>query len=99
MRLIHLVKFWFQTVKNCELYLVLVSMLVLDLIILTTWQVVDPMYRDIEIFDLEPSPSMEQDIMLKPYLEHCHSNNNDIWLGMCILSGVSRLFLLLMTLT
>lgn len=39
------------------------------------------MYRDIEIFDLEPSPSTDQDIKLKPYLEHCHSDNNSIWLG------------------
>ncbi|XP_052790371.1 gamma-aminobutyric acid type B receptor subunit 1-like [Mya arenaria] len=70
-----------KDVKHCELFLVLIIILTIDLIILTTWQVIDPMYRDLEIFDLEPSPTTEHDIMLKPYLEHCHSHNNSIWLG------------------
>ena len=74
--------FLFQNVKHCELFVVLITILIIDLIILTTWQVIDPMYRDLEIFDLEPSPTTEHDIMLRPQLEHCNSKNNSIWLGM-----------------
>ena len=51
------------------------------MIVLTTWQVIDPMFRDTENFDLEPSPTTDQDIMLQPYLEHCNSKNISIWLG------------------
>ncbi|XP_052221430.1 gamma-aminobutyric acid type B receptor subunit 1-like isoform X3 [Dreissena polymorpha] len=70
-----------KNVNQLELYLVLVTIVIVDMVVLTTWQVLDPMFRDLEIFDLEPSPSTEQDIMLKPFLEHCHSTNMSIWLG------------------
>ncbi|XP_045204185.2 gamma-aminobutyric acid type B receptor subunit 1-like [Mercenaria mercenaria] len=70
-----------KEVKNCEMYIVLTAIILIDLIILTTWQAIDPMYRSLEMFDLEPAPSTEHDIMYKPYLEHCDSNNISIWLG------------------
>ena len=63
------------------MYIVLTAIIVIDLIILSTWQAIDPMYRSLEMFDLEPAPSTDEDIMYKPYLEHCHSNNISIWLG------------------
>ena len=62
----------------------LIVILAIDVIVLTTWQVIDPMFRDTENFDLEPSPSTDQDIMLQPYLEHCNSKNISVWLGMCL---------------
>ena len=77
----HLPSSYFQTVNNCELYFVLLVILAIDVIVLTTWQVIDPMFRDTENFDLEPSPTTDQDIMLQPYLEHCNSKNISIWLG------------------
>ncbi|XP_060587127.1 gamma-aminobutyric acid type B receptor subunit 1-like [Ruditapes philippinarum] len=70
-----------KEVKNCEMYVVLTAIILIDLIILSTWQAIDPMYRSLEMFDLEPAPSTDQDIMYKPYLEHCDSNNISIWLG------------------
>ncbi|KAL4219318.1 Gamma-aminobutyric acid type B receptor subunit 1 [Mactra antiquata] len=70
-----------KNVKNCELYAVLLAVVGLDLIILSTWQIIDPMYRALEMFDLEPAPSTDQDIMFVPYLEHCQSHNNSVWLG------------------
>ena len=71
----------FQNVNKCELYFVLIVILAIDVIVLTTWQIIDPMYRDTENFDLEPSPSTDQDIMLQPFLEHCNSKNISVWLG------------------
>ena len=60
----------------------LIVILAIDVIVLTTWQIIDPLFRDTENFDLEPSPSTDQDIMLQPFLEHCNSKNISVWLGM-----------------
>lgn len=70
-----------KEVKKCEMYIVLTAIVLIDLIILTTWQIMDPMYRSLEMFDLEPSLSTEQDIMFQPYLEHCDSHKISIWFG------------------
>ena len=68
--------------KEWEMYLVLGIFLVTDVIILTSWQVIDPLFRELEYFPHEkPEYNTKEDIELKPELEHCSSNHLNIWLG------------------
>lgn len=63
------------------MYLVLGIFLVIDLIILTAWQVIDPLYVDIEMFPLETPEVADKDMQYEPQLEFCTSKYLNIWLG------------------
>lgn len=59
------------------------GLLSVDLVILLTWQLQDPLHRRLEIFPLEdPPPITTDDIKIRPELEHCESENHSLWLGM-----------------
>lgn len=58
------------------------GLLVIDLIILIVWQVLDPLQRKLESFPLEDPVSLNDDIKIRPQLEHCESVNNSVWLSM-----------------
>lgn len=59
------------------------GLLLVDIILLVTWQVIDPLHRRIETFSLELPPFGDEDAMIKPLLEHCESEHNSLWLGEC----------------
>lgn len=59
------------------------GLLSVDIILLVTWHVVDPLRRKIEPFALELPPFGDEDAMIKPELEHCESEHNSLWLGEC----------------
>jgi gamma-aminobutyric acid type B receptor len=67
-----------QVVKECELYVVLGVLLILDVVIMTAWQLVEPFERVLENF---PPELTNTDIELLPQLEHCSSPTLYIWLG------------------
>lgn len=58
------------------------GLLFVDLVILVTWQLSDPLQRRLETFPLEKPLSSVDDIRISPELEHCESENQSIWLGM-----------------
>ena len=58
-----------------------IGLLLVDVVILLTWQLYDPLQRRIEVFPLEDPVSSEDDIKIRPELEHCESDNNNVWLG------------------
>lgn len=60
------------------------GLLIIDLVILITWQLSDPLQRRLETFPLEKPLSSVDDIRISPELEHCESENQSIWLGMFI---------------
>lgn len=64
------------------------GLLAVDLAILLTWQLQDPLERRLETFPLEDPVSTTDDVKIRPELEHCESQNNSIWLGnkFCLLS-------------
>ena len=64
------------------MYLVMCLFVLVDVVILTTWQVLDPLQRQLEVFAPEKPLDTEKDIELLPQLEHCSSKNLNIWLGM-----------------
>ena len=58
------------------------AFLAVDGVLLVTWLLQDPLQRRVEVFPLEEPPSsIADDIKIRPELEHCESNNNNIWLG------------------
>ena len=57
------------------------GLLSIDLVILMTWQITDPLQRRVEQFPLEDPASLSDDIKIRPLLEHCESENNSVWLG------------------
>jgi gamma-aminobutyric acid type B receptor len=57
------------------------AFLVFDIILMVTWQVVDPLKREVEKFPLEDPSSTDDDIKISPELEHCESAHNTVWLG------------------
>lgn len=57
------------------------GLLAVDLIILLTWQIYDPLQRRLEQFPLEDPESVNDDVKIRPELEHCESDNNSVWLG------------------
>jgi gamma-aminobutyric acid type B receptor len=57
------------------------GLLAVDLVILLTWQIQDPLERKLETFPLEDPISANDDVKIRPELEHCESVNNSVWLG------------------
>lgn len=60
------------------------ALLSVDLAILLTWQLSDPLQRRLESFPLEKPLLSSDDIRISPGLEHCESENQSIWLGMYV---------------
>lgn len=57
------------------------ALLAVDLILLVTWSIIDPLKRQVHNFPKEPSPDPEDDVEIQPQLEHCKSTHHTVWLG------------------
>lgn len=73
--------FYQKKVEPWKLYTMVSGLLAVDLVILLTWQLQDPLQRRLETFPLEDPLSMYDDVKIRPELEHCESHNNSVWLG------------------
>ncbi|XP_015919670.3 gamma-aminobutyric acid type B receptor subunit 2 isoform X2 [Parasteatoda tepidariorum] len=69
-----------KIIKDYKLFIVVGVLVMIDVIILITWQTVDPFYRKTTNGQPLPSPENE-DIEIIPELEFCQSNNMTIFLG------------------
>ncbi|XP_067456490.1 gamma-aminobutyric acid type B receptor subunit 2-like [Thunnus thynnus] len=58
---------------------VLLWMFLLDVFVLTSWQILDPLRRVVMQHRLESDPA-DQDVIIQPYSEHCSSINMELWL-------------------
>ncbi|XP_022693376.1 gamma-aminobutyric acid type B receptor subunit 2-like [Varroa jacobsoni] len=67
-----------KVIKDYKLFMVVGVFLLLDIIILTTWQVVDPFYREVKRGDAVTS---DDDIAVVPEMEYCQSEHMTIFLG------------------
>ncbi|CAL4133132.1 unnamed protein product, partial [Meganyctiphanes norvegica] len=81
-----------KRVEPWKLYLMVTCFVVIDLIILTVWQIIDPLKRILQKFPLETPPNTVEDIKLMPELEHCESSYNKVWLG--VLYGYKGILLI-----
>uniref|UniRef100_A0A182YN14 G-protein coupled receptors family 3 profile domain-containing protein n=1 Tax=Anopheles stephensi TaxID=30069 RepID=A0A182YN14_ANOST len=70
-----------KKVEPWKLYTMVSGLLTIDLVILLTWQMQDPLQRRLETFPLEDPISSNDDVKIRPELEHCESHNNSVWLG------------------
>lgn len=64
-----------------KIYVLVGGILVVDIVVLGAWQGADPMFRKLESFPLEIPEDTDDDVKIKPELEHCESSHNTIWLG------------------
>ncbi|XP_021920586.1 uncharacterized protein LOC110830235 isoform X2 [Zootermopsis nevadensis] len=69
-----------KVIKDYQLFMVVGVLLVIDLIIMTTWQVTDPFYRETKQMEPYPHPSSE-DILIVPENEYCQSERMTIFVG------------------
>ncbi|XP_050307977.1 gamma-aminobutyric acid type B receptor subunit 1 [Anthonomus grandis grandis] len=70
-----------KKVQPWKLYSMVSGLLVVDLIIMISWQVLDPLQRRIELFPLEEPEDELDDSKIRPELEHCESRHNNVWLS------------------
>ncbi|CRL02846.1 CLUMA_CG015802, isoform A, partial [Clunio marinus] len=70
-----------KKVEPWKLYTMVSGLLAVDLVILLTWQIQDPLERRLETFPLEDPILASDDVKIRPELEHCESINNSVWLG------------------
>ncbi|KAL2735172.1 gamma-aminobutyric acid type B receptor subunit 2 isoform X1, partial [Vespula squamosa] len=71
-----------KVIKDYQLFMVVGVLLVIDLGIMTTWQIADPFYRETKQMEPYPHPSSE-DIIIIPENEYCQSNRMTVYMG-CI---------------
>ncbi|XP_012146878.1 gamma-aminobutyric acid type B receptor subunit 1 isoform X2 [Megachile rotundata] len=71
-----------KKVQPWKLYTMVSGLLAVDIVLLVSWQVLDPLQRKMETFPLESSPFGDDDARIRPELEHCESVHNNIWLGL-----------------
>ncbi|CAK9821809.1 Gamma-aminobutyric acid type B receptor subunit 1 [Anthophora retusa] len=70
-----------KKIQPWKLYTMVSGLLAVDIVLLISWQVLDPLQRKIETFPLEAPPFGDDDARIRPELEHCESIHNSIWLG------------------
>lgn len=67
--------------KDYQLYLVVAALVLIDVITMTTWQVLDPFYRETK--ELLPVESENDEIHIIPKIEYCRSDHMTVFVG-CI---------------
>uniref|UniRef100_A0A8C7NGG8 G-protein coupled receptors family 3 profile domain-containing protein n=1 Tax=Oncorhynchus mykiss TaxID=8022 RepID=A0A8C7NGG8_ONCMY len=68
-----------KIIKDDQLWIIVGGMLLMDLCLLTCWQMVDPLRRTVEEFSQETAPGGE--VNTRHFLEHCESTNLTKWLA------------------
>ncbi|XP_078044981.1 gamma-aminobutyric acid type B receptor subunit 1 isoform X2 [Augochlora pura] len=71
-----------KKIQPWKLYTMVSGLLAMDIVLLISWQVLDPLQRKMETFPLESSPFGDDDARIRPELEHCESDHNNVWLGL-----------------
>ncbi|GBP61571.1 Gamma-aminobutyric acid type B receptor subunit 1 [Eumeta japonica] len=64
-----------------KLYSIVGGLLAVDAALLGAWQIRDPLQRRVETFPLEAPRHNDDDVHIRPELEHCESEHNTVWLG------------------
>lgn len=69
-------------IQPWKLYLLVATLVAVEVIYLSIWTLVDPLRRVEELFPPEIPENTDEDVRIRPILEHCESHHNNIWLGM-----------------
>ena len=71
-----------QPIASHKIYSVVGVLLSADVLALAAWMIVDPLQRRRQTFSLhEPPSGTAEDVMLRPVLEYCESENQEVWTG------------------
>ncbi|XP_076353414.1 gamma-aminobutyric acid type B receptor subunit 2-like isoform X2 [Tachypleus tridentatus] len=69
-----------KVIQDYKLFMVVGVLVLIDIAILTTWQVIDPFYRETSLGMQLPSSENEDSVVI-PELEFCKSQNMTVFLG------------------
>ncbi|EFX81964.1 gamma-aminobutyric acid B receptor, partial [Daphnia pulex] len=69
-----------KAIKDYQLFMVVGVLLTIDIAILTTWQVIDPFYRETKLLEPYPHPSQDN-AEIRPENEYCQSNHMTIFVS------------------
>ncbi|XP_060533297.1 gamma-aminobutyric acid type B receptor subunit 2 isoform X2 [Cylas formicarius] len=69
-----------KVIKDYQLFMVVGVLLCVDVVIMTTWQIADPFYRETKQGEPYPDPSNEDTIII-PENEYCASGKMSIFIG------------------
>ncbi|XP_050310486.1 gamma-aminobutyric acid type B receptor subunit 2 isoform X2 [Anthonomus grandis grandis] len=69
-----------KVIKDYQLFMVVGVLLCVDVVIMTTWQIADPFYRETKRGEPYPHPSNEDEIII-PENEYCTSNKMTIFIS------------------
>ncbi|CAG9767793.1 unnamed protein product [Ceutorhynchus assimilis] len=69
-----------KVIKDYQLFMVVGVLLCIDVVIMTTWQVADPFYRETKRGEPYPHPSNEDEIII-PENEYCTSSRMTIFIS------------------
>uniref|UniRef100_T1JBF7 Gamma-aminobutyric acid type B receptor subunit 2 n=1 Tax=Strigamia maritima TaxID=126957 RepID=T1JBF7_STRMM len=71
-----------KVIRDYKLFIIVGILLSMDIAIMTTWQTIDPFYRETKNLQAEAS-NTDEDLYLVPVMEYCKSDRMTIFLG-CI---------------
>ncbi|XP_037074504.1 gamma-aminobutyric acid type B receptor subunit 2-like, partial [Pollicipes pollicipes] len=71
-----------KVIKDYQLYIVVGVLLSIDIAIMTTWQILDPFYRETKQLEQYPHPQNDDAVVI-PENEYCKSNKMTVFVG-CI---------------
>ncbi|XP_076255856.1 gamma-aminobutyric acid type B receptor subunit 2 isoform X1 [Rhynchophorus ferrugineus] len=81
-----------KVIKDYQLFMIVGILLCVDVVIMTTWQVTDPFYRETKRGEPYPHPSNEDEIII-PENEYCTSENMSIFISsIYIFKGLLMVF-------
>ncbi|XP_022240453.1 gamma-aminobutyric acid type B receptor subunit 2-like [Limulus polyphemus] len=69
-----------KAIKDYKLFMVVGVLMMIDVAILTTWQIIDPFYRRTSLGPPMPS-TKKKDVVIIPEMEFCQSEKMTIFLG------------------
>ncbi|XP_063230509.1 gamma-aminobutyric acid type B receptor subunit 2 [Bacillus rossius redtenbacheri] len=69
-----------KVIKDYQLFMVVGVLLVIDLAIMTTWQVTDPFFLETKQMEPYPDPSSE-DVLIVPVNEYCQSGRMTVFVS------------------
>ncbi|XP_006822137.1 gamma-aminobutyric acid type B receptor subunit 2-like, partial [Saccoglossus kowalevskii] len=69
-----------RIVTDRQLYGMVLVLVMIDVTILTVWQIMDPLYRETEMLRLEDDPDVSNQ-QIQPILEYCACQHFTYWLG------------------
>ncbi|XP_077990412.1 gamma-aminobutyric acid type B receptor subunit 2-like [Glandiceps talaboti] len=78
-------------IRDWHLFGVILLLLLVDIVILTSWTVIDPFVLHVHLYPKQPQENGE-DLVIIPKLEECKSRYETVWLG--VLFGYKGIILL-----